>query len=504
MRTTERKVVLKSVLVGSVTLLVLLSSCRKEATPNEAPAASPAGPQDPNLSVSAAGYHGNHFTGPVYIPRSSPMEDGTTAYNVTYQDGVKVVSKDDTLRHLVNINQDGSYVFDSSAGQIANLKPGSVFLLSGLALGTVVDVQKAGDGYLLKAGPAKITDAIKDGRLEGTYKIDFSRMQAGRSSSMREWLPSRFSPFGTVYAAGPQTTVALGVVDFDVDFSGYNYHVKFTPGNDRIDVQATIKFGGSQGTLAYEGVGYLSNFVSTIRMQIKDGKLTKLDFTNSNLTGQVELKWYAVATDAMKSGAMAKITSWPAELLKSVLLSKAAYHVPILVGAVPFDLRISLGFSFIPAFTSKNSVVEGSKLIKYSGSGGFSLSNGQTSPSGSVNVQGNVTGHDNRVLALGPVGFTAATEAPRLELTLGWPPATAPVAGYLNFVASYGIVTNGMVSPIPCQTNIMAFSVNAGAAYTSPNTFATWLGMATGASSSVSLWSKTIKSAGAGGLMCPS
>ena len=185
---------------------------------------------------------------------------------------------------------------------------------------------------------------------------------------------------------------------------------------------------------------------------------------------------------------MAKITSWPAELLKSVLLSKAAYHVPILVGAVPFDLRISLGFSFIPAFTSKNSVVEGSKLIKYSGSGGFNLSNGQTRPSGSINVQGNVTGHDNRVVAVGPVGFTAATEAPRLELTMGWPPATLPVAGYLNFIASYGIVTNGMVSPMPCQTNIMAFSVNAGSAYTSPNTFATWLGTATGASSSVSLW----------------
>ena len=66
--------------------------------------------------------------------------------------------------------------------------------------------------------------------------------------------------------------------------------------------RATIKFGGSQGTLAYEGVGYLSNFVSTIRMQIKDGQLTNLSFTNSNLTGQVELKWFAVATDDMKAG----------------------------------------------------------------------------------------------------------------------------------------------------------------------------------------------------------
>ena len=178
MRTTDRKLVLKIMLGGSVSLFMLLSSCTKQAVRNEVPKANPAGPQDPDLSVSASGYHGKHFTGPVYIPRSSPMEDGTVAYNVTYQDGVTVVSKDDTMRHLVNIDRDGNYSFDSSASQIAKLRSGSVVLLSGLALRTVVDVQKTANGYLLKTAPAMITDAIKNGRLEGTYKIDFSRMQA--------------------------------------------------------------------------------------------------------------------------------------------------------------------------------------------------------------------------------------------------------------------------------------------------------------------------------------
>jgi hypothetical protein len=385
------------------------------------------------------------------------------------------------MHHLVAIRRDGSYVFDSSASQIANLQPGGVLLLSGLALCTVVDVKDTGDGYVLKTGPAKITDAIKEGRLEGTYRIDFSRIQMSKSPSSQE-----------------------GIADFDVYFAGYNYHVKFTPGKDRIDVQATIKFGGSQGTLAYEGIGYLSNFVSAVRMQIKDGEVTNLSFTNSGLRGQAELKWFAVATDAMKPGSTAKITSWPAELLKSAPLSKAAYHVPILMGAVPFDLRISLGFSFIPALTSKNSVVEGSKLIKYGGTGGFVFSNGQTRPAGSINVQGEVAGQDNRVVAAGPVGFTAAIEAPRVELIMGWPPSAMLAAGYLNVIASYGIVTNGMASPIPCQTNIMAFSVNAGSAYSSPNTFADWFGTATGITSSVTLWQKTTKAAGAVGLMCPS
>src|SRR3984885_9286375 len=154
MRTTDGKLVLRSLLVGSVTLLMLLSSCRKQGARNEVPAASSAGPQDPDLSVNAAGYHGKHFSGPVYIPRSSPMEDGTTAYNVTYQDGVTVVSKDDTMRHLVNIDRDGNYLFDSSAGQIAKLRSEGVVLLSGLALRTVVDVQKTANGYLVKTAPA--------------------------------------------------------------------------------------------------------------------------------------------------------------------------------------------------------------------------------------------------------------------------------------------------------------------------------------------------------------
>jgi hypothetical protein len=465
--------------IGSIAGLLMLPGCRKRADPNEIAARGK--PQDPNLSVQASGYHGNHFTGPVYLPRFSPMEGGTTAYSVTYQDGVTVMSRADTMHHLVAIRRDGNYVFDSSASQIANLQPGSVLLLSGLGLCTVVDVKDTGDGYLVKTGPAKITDAIKEGRLEGTYRIDFSRMQAEKPSSSQE-----------------------STADFDVDFGGYNYHVKFTPGKDHIDVQATIKFGGSQGTLAYEGVGYLSNFVSHVKMRITDGQVTNLTFTNSDLRGQIELKWFAVATEELKPGSTAKITSWPAELLKSAPLTKAAYHVPILVGALPFDLRISLGFSFIPAFTSKNSVSEGSKLVKYSGTGGFVFSNGQTRPAGIINVQGEVAGQDNRVVAAGPVGFTAAIEAPRVELVMGWPPSAMLAAGYLNAITSYGIVTNGMASPIPCQTNIMAFSVNAGSAYSSPNTFADWFGTATGVTSSVTLWQKTTKSAGAAGLMCPS
>jgi hypothetical protein len=463
-------------LVSMLGIFFGITACKKQAVlPTNPPVHVASGPQDPDLTVKAAGYRGRSFSGPMYIPRTSPVEDGTTLYSVVYQHGVNVISKETTVRDLVAIHPDGGFVFRPSAKQIAQLKPGSIVLLSGLALRTVVAVQKRSDGFLLKTAPAKITDAIRSGRLEGTYRIDFSQMQ-------------KKAPEGA---------------EFDVNFSGYNYHVKFTPATDRINVHATIKFGGSQGVLAYEGDGYLGNFASTIRMQLKNGEVTNLDFINSDIAGQINLKWYAAATDSMKAGTAPKITSWPAELLKNPALSRAAYHLPIVLGDVPFDLRLSLGFSFISDFTSKNSVIEGGKLVQYRGNGGFSLLNGQTHPSGSFTVDGTVTDHDDRVVSAGPVGFTAATEAPRLELAMGWPPSPTPAVAYLNFVTSYGIVTNGQASQVPCQTNIMAFSVNAGDAYTSPDSFAKWSTTPVGSSPSVSLWAKTAKSASAHGRVCP-
>jgi hypothetical protein len=453
---------------GSVAVVWLLSSCSRNNSYELPP---PGGPHDPDLVVPAAGYHGNHFRGPTYVPRFSPVLDGTTVYNVTYRSGVTVFSKEELSRHLLNIQRDGAYVFDGTTTKVANLNPGTVLVLPGVALCSVVSIESTGGKYLLKTAPAKITDAIKEGRLEGVYKIDFSRMKK------------------------------RGVSDFDVEFGGYDYRVQFTPADDRIAIRASIKFAGSQGALAYVGIGYLSNFVSRLKMQIHDGQVTALTFTNSGLSGEVELKWFAVANSDMKAGSVARITSWPAELLKSEPLSRAAYHVPIVVGAMPFDLKISLGFSFIPAFTSKNSVVEGSKLIRYEGSGGFILADGETKPSGSLHVEADVAQQDTRVAATGPVGFTAAAEAPRVDLALGWPPTASPLAGYLNFVTSYGIVTNGMANSQPCQTNILGFSVSSGPAYTSPNTFAAWLPMS---GSPVPLWQKTLRSAGSNGRMCPS
>ena len=343
-----------SILVtGSVAALLMLSACRNQADPNEI--AVQGKPQDPNLSVQASGYHGNHFSGPVYLPRFSPMEGGTTAYNVTYQDGVTVISKGDTMHHLVAIRQDGTYVFDSSSSQIANLKPGGVLLLSGLALCTVVDVQRHRNGYSVKTGPAKITDAIKEGRLEGTYKIDFSRMQAAQGfiQSLAGYRECRAADLMLTLRVTITTSNSL----LTMTTSTFKRPLNSEAARERWPMKESV----TSATLFPP---------SGCRSQTVKSRTSTLPIPSS-LAGRAEV--VCGRERGCEAGVHGQDHFLAGGALEECPLSKAAYHVPILLGPVPFDLRISLGFSFIPAFTSKNSVVEGSKLIKYSGTGGFSF-----------------------------------------------------------------------------------------------------------------------------------
>src|SRR5258708_3228315 len=55
--------------IGSVAALLMLSACRKQTDPNKL--AAQGKPKDPSLSVQPSGYHGNHYSGPIYLPRFS-------------------------------------------------------------------------------------------------------------------------------------------------------------------------------------------------------------------------------------------------------------------------------------------------------------------------------------------------------------------------------------------------------------------------------------------------
>ena len=92
--------------VGSVAALLMLSGCRNQADPNETAARGK--PQDPNLSVQASGYHVQSLTAARCTFPDFLLGRATRPVQVTYHDGVTVISRGDTMHHLVAICRDGN------------------------------------------------------------------------------------------------------------------------------------------------------------------------------------------------------------------------------------------------------------------------------------------------------------------------------------------------------------------------------------------------------------
>lgn len=436
--------------------------------------------------------------------RFGPLKDATTAYEVKYTPQTVVMSNEAVVSHLRKMSDDGAtFDFDSSSDEVRNLKPGSVLLLSGVALRKVTGVVQTGGGIEVRTDPAQLTDAIQDGKIEARYDVNFGSLHSNPVLSSK--VRSPFALIPVTYADTVESQILSGVTNFSVTISPFTYKVKFTPAPEKLNIEMSIGVEDAQGVLTVEGKGFLKNFHSTVEMLVQDGQMSDFNLSDSDLGGEMEFSW--AASNAV-SGPMTKLASWPQEVLKNVLLRNAAFRVPFMVGPIPFTLKFTAGVTFTPAFTSKNGLCKGSVKVSFGGDGGLTVTHGQTSPSGSVSESGQID-PATRILSLGPVGFTVAIEMPRISLDLGLNPFALVPAAYVNVVGSYGTVTYGVVAmpmpaigALPCQTNTLALAMNAGVSVSTTSAFSSFFGFGPKASMSTALYKKTLKEPGPNGVMC--
>jgi hypothetical protein len=437
--------------------------------------------------------------------RFGELKDATTAYEVKYTQETVVVSNQDVRTHLLKMSDDGAtFDFDASSGQLRDLKVGSVMLLSGVALRKVTEVVQKGPGIQIRTGPAQLTDAIQNGKIEAKFDVNFGSFHSNPALTGKAHNPFAIVP--VVYAETTETEILSGATDFTVTIQPFTYKVKFTPVPGQLNIDMRIDLvSAAQGFLSVTGKGFLKNFQSTAQMLVQDRAMSNFNFSNSGLSGEIEFSW---AAGNAVAGPITRLASWPQETLKNLILKNAAFKIPFMVGPIPFNLKFSAGVTFIPGFTSKNGLCKGSLKVSFGGDGGFLVTHGQTSPSGAVSESGQLL-PSSSILSLGPVGFTVAVEMPRIELALGLNPFTLIPAAYLNAVTSYGIVTNGvmgmpmpLVGAIPCQTHSLVFALNAGMSV-GTSAFSNFLGVINPkASISTVLYQKKVKQPGATGVMC--
>jgi hypothetical protein len=132
---------------------LLLGSCKKSSAPASA-------------STTSAG--------------RGPLKNIASVYDVTYTPETVLLSADIAQHHLKTAGPDGStFTFDAASSDVRGLKPGSVMLLTGVALRRVTQVQPLGDSIVVTTGPAEITDAIKDGTIQAQAAVNFGAVVMG-------------------------------------------------------------------------------------------------------------------------------------------------------------------------------------------------------------------------------------------------------------------------------------------------------------------------------------
>lgn len=335
-------------------------------------------------------------------------EHGKVVYQVRYQPATVVFDVPSTERAVKKISADGAtYTLDASVPAAAQLKPGSVLFLYGIAIRKVTAVQSQGSMVRVTTTDADITDAISDGHIEWQVPVTFSIPQPVKQSRIERLGDELVTPVfaGTTFLKSFEETSQ----QFETSLSFGTEH-----GLD-IDIRAEYKGPGAK--LEAHGQGYVQSTVAIGSLDLTAGKIEALKVLMSGLRGHADLEWEGASLDA---GAISLLNR------EFRITLDHPMEEPLIIGGLPFVLEESAEMIFHPAFTSRGAVTKGHFTLDYSGSGGFSTS--AAAPAAEGEMKGdNEIDPESSVESPNAMGFVVALEMPRLQLALSLLPPAALV-----------------------------------------------------------------------------
>ncbi|HEY1676701.1 MAG TPA: hypothetical protein VGG04_03270 [Candidatus Sulfotelmatobacter sp.] len=186
----------KTLLLLPLTLFALsCNSCSPKPTPQQQatpPAAQEAGKSSP-ASTSAVATpmldHADQATIRNYL--QTVQEVTPKKFSVQWSADTVPVSRDEAMRSLQNINEDGSlYTFASSEPVVAKLAPGRILWIYDIALRRIDSVANLGDLTLVHTKPIALTEALPQSDIEFDTPVNF----AAGYGAMRPHLPKQPAP----------------------------------------------------------------------------------------------------------------------------------------------------------------------------------------------------------------------------------------------------------------------------------------------------------------------
>jgi hypothetical protein len=347
---------------------------------------------------------------PPFTPPQYAADHAT--FEVEWSDDARVIEEADGKELLLGEPPDAStltYLFASSAALVANLEPGNIAVLAGVAYRRVVSVTETDAGIELVTERTTLPEAIASGTIDWAKTVDFGDPKTLKSLQLS---------YGGLPLKRLNQLELPGPVSYEGDLEGdYHVNITLTPGSGlELSVIVTKEVLG-ENRFGLEATGTIHGFQSEGRWVGGGGEGLEFEQGNRNVAGDIHLQ-----ATAFNTGASQELLNLP-----------IGVDIPIQVGPVPLLLKLKVAVNVTLELNVIDSSAQAEVELHFQSDTGISVTGSSLTPNatlGSSDVRGFAGGSADAVAA----GMTACVEAPRLELSM------------LGEFASVGITQNNCAS----------------------------------------------------------
>jgi hypothetical protein len=368
------------------------------------------------------------------------------SYDVTYKPSATVIDDQTMTAHLLAGDETSlEYRFRSGAAAVAQLKPGDVVIFSGLALRKVVNVSTASGQIVVQTEEASLDQAIRDGTVAWRYPVKWLALPAsaytaaaGAGSGLQVAAIQGFDAAGQ-----PVANAALPPeISFKGTIEGWEVTLKLKPTAARLEIDLTGKRVAGVAQASVTAKGWISTFTQESVITYEEGALDRVAVKSTGLTGEMELRWAALAPDG---SALTSIVQFQLPL---------EIPIPLRVGPIPVKLKIKASLQVVPELRVYQASSGGSWKVTYRSDQGFEWQDGAANASGGLHNANVDRSADLGSAGYGPVGFGLGVEYPRVEVSV-FDVATAFIT-----LKSYG--SSIFLLEPPCQMGSLLIFAAAG------------------------------------------
>lgn len=293
------------------------------------------------------------------------------------------------MQYLEKADQKGGlYIFSDDADKVAKLSKGSFVFFKNHSVRRIVNIEKKDGKLLVRTAKCRFIDVFTDAHLHFKEKYDWR----DNSTAMLEQMG--FS-FGEVAFAQDPISQSLS---YEGTLRGYKIKIQLQPeGGRKLNFDISVK-RESKANINFRG--FITDFENETEVVVADSQLELFRSQNSNLRGEVEVKFAAI-----ELGDEGELVNIPWTM----------FNRTILISGVPFQFKIKANVKVFPAIPSEASS-QGHMKFTYASNTGFNYSGRMLKPEGNVTQQTfEVLGETLSAGTMG-AGIGMGLEFPRFEI----------------------------------------------------------------------------------------